>query len=111
MERLTRRLESGAYDAPGRTSEEVLAELGNYEDFIESVEAELELINLNLEALASYGKQRSATYTMLRGSGYMLEEMQKRLAEPSGDVNKRLDMLKRMITDDHDDDGIHDVEE
>lgn len=110
MERLTKRLENGAYDAGERTAQELADELGKYEDLFESVEAELELINLNLEALRSYGKQRSATYTMLRGSGYMLEELQKRIAEPSAEVAARLDALRKMIQDDPDD-GIHDVEE
>lgn len=111
MERLTKRLENGGYDAGERTHEEIIAELGKYEDFMESVEAELELVNLNLEALRSYGKQRSATYTMLRGSGYMLEEMQKRIAEPSAEVAARLESLRKMIDEDPDGDGIHDVEE
>ena len=110
MDRLTKRLEDGTYDAGEHSSEEVLAELGKYEDFMESVESELELINLNLEALRSYGKQRSATYTMLRGSGYMLEEMQKRLAEPAAEVAARLASLKKLISE-NPDDGIHDVEE
>ena len=109
MERLTKRLENGGYDAGERTLEEIIAELGKYEDFMESVEAELELVNLNLEALRSYGKQRSATYTMLRGSGYMLEEMQKRIAEPSAEVAARLESLRKMIDEDPDGDGIHDV--
>ena len=72
--------------------------------------AEKEEINLNLEALRSYGKLRSATYTMLRGSGYMLEEMQKRIAEPSAEVAARLESLRKMIDEDPDGDGIHDVE-
>ena len=53
MERLHTRLETGGYDAGERTLEEIIAELGKYEDFMESVEAELELVNLNLEALRS----------------------------------------------------------
>ena len=96
MERLTKRLENGGYDAGERTLEEIIAELGKYEDFMESIEAELELVNLNLEALRSYGKQRSATYTMLRGSA---------------EVTARLESLRKMIDEDPDDDGIHDVEE
>lgn len=111
MDRITNRLEDGSYGAGEHTAEEILSALGRYEDFMESVEAELELVNLNLDALRSYGKQRSATYTMLRGSGYMLEEMQKRISEPAAEVSARLDALKKLISDDPDDDGIHDVEE
>lgn len=99
MDRLTKRLEGGEYVSE-HSDTELLSELGKYEDFFESVEAELELIRLNLETLAASGKQRSATYTMLRGSAYMLEDIQKRLSEPSDDVNKRLALLKRMIEDD-----------
>ena len=98
MERLTKRLEGGEYVSE-RSEAELLAELGRYEDFFESIEAERELIRLNLETLAASGQQRSATYTMLRGSAFMLEDMQKRLGEPSDEVNQRLAMLKRMIDD------------
>ena len=48
---------------------------------------------------------------MLMGSSYLLEEMQKRLDEPAGEVAGRLENLRRMIDEDPDDDGIHDVEE
>lgn len=96
MERLTKRLEGGEYVSE-RGEAELLAELGRYEDFFESIEAEHELIRLNLETLAASGQQRSATYTMLRGSAFMLEDMQKRLEEPSDEVNQRLALLKRMI--------------
>ena len=48
---------------------------------------------------------------MLRGYGYMLEEMQKRIAEPSAEVAARLESLSKMIDEDPDGDGIHDVEE
>ena len=77
MERLTTLSASGEY-ASERAQSELLAELGRYEDFAESVEAELELVRLNLGDLKAAGRQRSATYTMLMGSKYMLEEMQKR---------------------------------
>ena len=98
MERLTKRLEGGEYVSE-RSEAELLAELGRYEDFFESIEAEHELIRLNLETLAASGQQRSATYTMLHGSAFMLEDMQKRLGEPSDEVNQRLALLKRMIDD------------
>ena len=98
MERLTKRLEGGEYVSE-RSEAELLAELGRYEDFFESIEAERELIRLNLETLAASGQQRSATYTMLHGSAFMLEDMQKRLGEPSDEVNQRLALLKRMIDD------------
>ena len=111
MDRLTRRLESGEYAAGGHSAEEITAALGRYEDFIESVEAELELIGLNLDELRKAGKQRSATYTMLNGSRYMLEEMQKRLSEPAVEVNARLAAMRRLIDYDPNDDGIRDVEE
>ena len=48
MERLTKRLEGGEYVSE-RGEAELLAELGRYEDFFESIEAEHELIRLNLE--------------------------------------------------------------
>lgn len=108
MERLTTLSASGEY-ASGRAQSELLAELGRYEDFAESVEAELELVRLNLGDLKAAGRQRSATYTMLMGSKYMLEEMQKRLAEPPKETAARLENLRRLI--DGDDDGIRDVEE
>lgn len=111
MERLTKRLENGAYDAGEHTAEEILAALGKYEDLYESVAAEHELVRLNMEDLSRAGKARSATYTMLMGSSYLLEEMQKRLDEPAGEVAGRLENLKRMIDEDPDDDSIHDVEE
>ena len=46
MERLTKRLENGGYDAGERTLEEIIAELGKYEDFMESIEAELKARDL-----------------------------------------------------------------
>lgn len=111
MERLTVRLENGAYGAGSHTADEILDALGKYEDLYESIAAEHELVKLNLDDLYRAGKGRSATYTMLQGSRYMLEEMQKRLDEPSNEVAARLENLKRMISEDPDDDGIHDVEE
>ena len=41
----------------------------------------------------------------------MLEEMQKGMAEPSAEVAARLESLRKMIDEDPDGDGIHDVEE
>ena len=111
MERYTKQTPEGGYTAEGLSTEELLAALGKYEDLYESVEAELELVRLNLEELSKAGKARSATYTMLTGSRFMLEEMQKRLDEPAGEVAGRLENLRRMIDEDPDDDGIHDVEE
>ena len=54
------------------------------------------------------GKARSATYTMLSGSRFLLEEMQKRLDEPGDDVAGRLRALKRQL--EPEDDGFRDVE-
>ena len=70
--------------------------------------AELELVRLNLQELSKAGKARSATYTMLTGSRFMLEEMQKRLDEPASDVAGRLNALKRQL--EPEDDGFRDVE-
>lgn len=75
MERYTKQTPEGGYTAEGLSTEELLAALGKYEDLYESVEAELELVRLNLEELSKAGKARSATYTMLTGSRFMLEEM------------------------------------
>ncbi len=111
MERLTKRLEDGAYSAGEHTAEEVLAALGKYEDLCEGIAAEHELVELNLEDLARAGKLRSATYTMLQGSKFMLEEMQSRIDEPAGEVAARLENLKRLLKEDPEDDGIYDVEE
>ena len=110
MDRLTRRLPDGAYDPGEHSAEEITAALGQYEDFFESVEAELELIRINLDELKKAAKQRSATYTMLTGSRYMLEEMQKRLAEPAEEVNARLEAMRRLISFDPNDDGIRDAD-
>ena len=57
MERLTTLSASGEY-ASERAQSELLAELGRYEDFAESVEAELELVRLNLGDLKAAGRQR-----------------------------------------------------
>ena len=109
MERLTTLSASGEY-ASERAQGELLAELGRYEDFAESVEAELELVRLNLGDLKSAGRQRSATYTMLMGSKYMLEEMQKRVDEPAAETAGRLENLRRLLSDGGGD-GIRDAEE
>ena len=108
MERLTKRLPGGEYEAAGRGEAELLAALGKYEDLYESVGAELELVRLNLQELSKAGKARSATYTMLSGSRFLLEEMQKRLDEPGDDVAGRLRALKRQL--EPEDDGFRDVE-
>ena len=63
MERYTKQTPEGGYTAEGLSTEELLAALGKYEDLYESVEAELELVRLNLEELSKAGKARSATYT------------------------------------------------
>ena len=107
MERLTRQ-SPGGYEAEGAGEAELLAALGKYEDLYESVEAELELVKLNLQELSKAGKARSATYTMLSGSRFLLEEMQKRLDEPGDDVAGRLRALKRQL--EPEDDGFRDVE-
>ena len=109
MERFTSQVPGGGYTAQGHSAEELTAELGKYEDLYESIEAELELVRLNLQELVKAGKVRSATYTMLSGSRYMLEEMQNRLNEPPSDIAGRLNALKRQIAD-PDDDGFRDVE-
>lgn len=110
MERYTKQTPEGGYTAGEHSAEELLAALGKYEDFCESVEAELELVCLNLEELSKAGRVRSATYTMLAGSRFLLEEMQKRLNEPADDIAGRLNALKRQIAD-PDDDGFRDVED
>ena len=109
MERLTRRLPDGSYDAGERETGELVSELGKYEDFCESLLAERELVRLNLEELRAAGKNRTATYTTLMGSRYMLDDMIKRVGEPSNEIAARLISLKKMIAPE--DDGIHDVEE
>lgn len=109
MERYTKQKPEGGYTAEGLSTEELLAALGKYEDLYESVEAELELVRLNLEELSKAGKARSATYTMLTGSRFMLEEMQKRLNEPAEDIAGRLNALKRQL--EPEDDGFRDVED
>ena len=96
MERYTKLTPEG-YTAEGHSTEELLAALGKYEDLYESVAAELELVRLNLQELSKAGKARSATYTMLTGSRFMLEEMQKRLDEPASDVAGRLTARKRPL--------------
>ena len=96
MERYTKLTPEG-YTAEGHSTEELLAALGKYEDLYESVAAELELVRLNLQELSKAGKARSATYTMLTGSRFMLEAMQKRLDEPASDVAGRLHALKRPL--------------
>ena len=60
MERLTKRLEDGAYSAGEHTAEEILTALGKYEDLCEGIAAEHELVALNLEGLARSGKRGSA---------------------------------------------------
>ena len=107
MERLTRQSPGGS-EAEGAGEAELLAALGKYEDLYESVEAELELVKLNLQELSKAGKARSATFTMLTGSKYLLEEMQKRLNEPPADIAGRLNALKRQL--EPEDDGFRDVE-
>ena len=82
MDRLTQPAPGGGYTAGEHSPEELLAALGKYEDLYESVGAELELVRLNLQELSKAGKARSATYTMLSGSRFLLEEMQKRLMSP-----------------------------
>ena len=103
MERYTKLTPEG-YTAEGHSTEELLAALGKYEDLYESVAAELELVRLNLQELSKAGKARSATYTMLTGSRFML----KRLDEPASDVAGRLNALKRQL--EPEDDGFRDVE-
>lgn len=110
MERYTKQEPGGGYTAREHSAEELVAALGKYEDLYESVEAELELVRLNLQELSKAGKARSATYTMLSGSRFLLEEMQKRMNEPADDIAGRLNALKRQIAD-PDDDGFRDVED
>lgn len=108
MDRLTQPAPGGGYTAGEHSPEELLAALGKYEDLYESVGAELELVRLNLQELSKAGKALSATYTMLSGSRFLLEEMQKRLDEPGDDVAGRLRALKRQL--EPEDDGFRDVE-
>lgn len=108
MDRLTQPAPGGGYTAGEHSPEELLAALGKYEDLYESVGAELELVRLNLQELSKAGKARSATYTMLTGSRFMLEEMQKRLNEPAEEIAGRLNALKRQL--EPEDDGFRDVE-
>ena len=108
MDRLTQPAPGDGYTAGEHSPEELLAALGKYEDLYESVGAELELVRLNLQELSKAGKARSATYTMLSGSRFLLEEMQKRLDEPGDDVAGRLRALKRQL--EPEDDGFRDVE-
>ena len=109
MDRLTARLESGAYSS-GAGQDELLSALGKYEDLVEGIAAELELVQLNLQELKGAGRGRSATYTMLMGSKYMLEEMQKRVDEPAAETAGRLENLRRLLSDGGGD-GIRDAEE
>ena len=108
MDRLTQPAPGGGYTAGEHSPEELLAALGKYEDLYESVGAELELVRLNLQELSKAGKARSATYTMLSGSRFLLEEKQKSLDEPGDDVAGRLRALKRQL--EPEDDGFRDVE-
>lgn len=110
MERLTKRLPDGSYEAGGREPGEILAALGRFEDQYESLSAELELVRLNLGDLSRAGKARSATYATLAGSRYMLEDMLRRLDEPAEEVAKRLAALRREVSD-PEDDGFRDVED
>ena len=99
MERFTYRDENG-YWASEKTPEELLAELARYEDFVESIDAELELSRRNLADLKASGRARSATYTMLTGTRFMLEEMQKRIAEPAKDTSARLAYMRKLLEED-----------
>lgn len=112
MERLTSRLPDGSYSADDHEAAELLAALGKFEDLYESVAAERELVRLNMEALGAAGRAGSATYTMLMGSRYLLEEMQKRLDEPAADVAGRLVALRRELETPGapEDDGFRDAE-
>lgn len=108
MERYTKQTPEGGYTAEGLSTEELLAALGKYEDLYESVEAELELVRAEPGGALQGRQGRSATYTMLTGSRFMLEEMQKRLNEPAEDIAGRLNALKRQLGPE--DDGFRDVE-
>ncbi|MEG1633176.1 MAG: hypothetical protein RR314_03890 [Oscillospiraceae bacterium] len=112
MERLTKKLPEGGYDANGHGDGELLAALGKLEDLYESVVAEHELIRLNMRDLSKLGKASTATYTMLMGSRYLLEELQKRMDETPADTEGRLAQLKKLIAnpDAPADDGYKDVE-
>ena len=95
MDRLTKRLPGGGYAAEGRGEAELTEALGRFEDQYESIELELKLVKQNLQDLAGAGKARSATYATLAGSRFMLEDMLKRIEEPSEDVTRRLEALRR----------------
>ena len=99
MERFTYRDENGSW-ASEKTPEELLAELARYEDFVESIDAELELSRRNLADLKASGRARSATYTMLTGTRFMLEEMQKRITEPAKDTSARLAYMRKLLEED-----------
>ena len=99
MERMTRKLPDGSYEAAGRGPEEILAALGRFEDQYESLQAELELVKLNMGDLSQMGRARSATYATLAGSRFMLEDMLKRLQEPAEEVSRRLEALRRETAD------------
>lgn len=107
MERLTDRLLDGSYGSNAEMSE-IINALGRFEDQYESLEAELELVRLNLKDLAGAAKAQSATYVTLQGSRFMLEDMLKRLDEPAEAVAKRLEALRRETSDEP---LIRDVEE
>ena len=89
MERLTKRLPGGGCSAEGRGEAELMEALARFEDQYESIELELKLVKQNLQDLAGAGKARSATYATLAGSRFMLEDMLKRIEEPSEDVTRR----------------------
>ncbi len=110
MERLTRKLPDGSYEAAGRGPEEILAALGRFEDQYESLQAELELVKLNMGDLSQMGKARSATYATLAGSRFMLQDMLTRLDEPPQEVARRLEALRREVGQ-PEDDGFRDVED
>ena len=98
MERLTKKTENGSY-AFEAAAEELASALGHYEDLLEGIEAERELVQLNLDALKADGKAKSATYTMLMGSRYMLDEMLSRASEPPEETFGRLENLRKLLKD------------
>lgn len=111
MERLTTKTATGGFAAEGKSTEELLAALGKYEDMYESLVAEQELVRLNMEALSAMAKASSATYAMLMGSKHMLAEMIERFDESPEEISGRLQNLKKLIEDDgRDEDGFKDVE-